>query len=241
MDDQILNELKELRHLLSRIVGTSELPLEQKFSQEALDKAAKEFQTLSIERGEWVQDDDIRKIIKGAPYRPGKFIIENFEFKNYFKRGSKHYFNKKDLQALSTELKERNINLEVYIELIEDQEKFKKYLERVPKSKKEPFKIPKGLKNVQKTPRPLPSVETIKSHIATLKENFKKEKLSEYIDLYQSKTHAMFKHEYYFDRYMDPIKKKRCRKWCEDFNHANEALKRVKAQLKVNGSATDKK
>jgi hypothetical protein len=60
MDEQILNELKELRYLLSRLIGTSELPLEQKFSQEALDKAAKEFQKLSIERGEWIETYQIR-------------------------------------------------------------------------------------------------------------------------------------------------------------------------------------
>jgi hypothetical protein len=37
MDEQILNELKELRQLLSRLIGTSKLPLEQKFSQEAVN------------------------------------------------------------------------------------------------------------------------------------------------------------------------------------------------------------
>jgi len=61
-------------------------------------------------------------------------LIEEFQFKNYFKRGSTYYFKKKDLQDLNLELKERNINLKVYEELLRDNEKFQKYIVSVSQS-----------------------------------------------------------------------------------------------------------
>ena len=53
MQKQILSEIKELKSLLAKIIGTSDLPVEQQFSIEAVDKAAKEYQNLAIERGYW--------------------------------------------------------------------------------------------------------------------------------------------------------------------------------------------
>jgi hypothetical protein len=128
MEEQILKEIKELRLVLAQVIGTSEQPADQQFSNEAISKAAAEFQKLSIERGEWVSEHEIDKIIKNAPYSPGKFIIEKFVFTNYFIKGKSLYFNKKDLLSLNRELKLRNINLGRYMELVESQEKFKKRL-----------------------------------------------------------------------------------------------------------------
>ena len=54
MEDRIFTELKQIRKLLSEVVGTTDLPAIQKFSKEALSKAAKEFRKLSIERGQWI-------------------------------------------------------------------------------------------------------------------------------------------------------------------------------------------
>ncbi len=62
-------------------------------------------------RGEWVSSGDVDKVIKHAPFNPSKLLIEEFQFKNYFKRGSTYYFKRKDLQDLNKELKKRNINL----------------------------------------------------------------------------------------------------------------------------------
>jgi len=87
MEGRILSEIKQIRKLLSQLVGTTDLPVKQKFSKEAISKAAKEFRQLSIERGEWIPRDDIHKIIKHASWNSGKIIIEKFEFTNYFKRG----------------------------------------------------------------------------------------------------------------------------------------------------------
>ena len=111
MEDKILIELKQIRKLLSEVVGTTDLPVTHKFSKEALSKAAKEFRKLSIERGQWIPSHDIKKIIKHAHWNSTKIIIEKFESTNYFKRGSTFYFNKKDLVELNKELKKRNINL----------------------------------------------------------------------------------------------------------------------------------
>ena len=55
MQKELLAEIKELRAAISTLIGTSDLLPEEQFSKEALDKAAKQFQKLSIERGEWVR------------------------------------------------------------------------------------------------------------------------------------------------------------------------------------------
>ena len=67
MEEKILDEIKQIRKLLSEIIGTSDLPAKEKFSKEAIAKAAKEFRKLSIERGEWISSHDIDKVIKHAP------------------------------------------------------------------------------------------------------------------------------------------------------------------------------
>ena len=48
MEDNILAEIKQIRRLLSELVGTTNLPSSQKFSKEAISKAALEFRKLSI-------------------------------------------------------------------------------------------------------------------------------------------------------------------------------------------------
>lgn len=230
MEEKILKEIKELKSLLAQLIGSSELPVKQQFSKEAITKAATEFQKLSIERGEWVTENEISSIIKKAPSYSGKFIIEKFEFTNYFKRGRSLYFNKKELMALNTELKKRNINLKRYMELIEDQEKFKKFLDEVknPKAiKKRPrFKIPEELKDIETYPYHHPPKEIVKQHIETLMEEFNKYKMVEYVDIYNG-NHAMFKFIYYFDKYVNPEVKKRCQNWCTHFNYAQNALKEI--------------
>ena len=227
MEEKILKEIKEIKSILSQVIGSSELPVKLQFSKEAISKAAAEFQKLSIERGEWIEENEISKIIKKAPYYSGKFIIEKFDFTNYFKRGRKLYFNRKEITALNNELKKRNINLQRYIELVEDQEKFKKYLEEVrnPKgAKKRPrFRIPDELKDIETFPYHHPPKEDVKKHIETLQEEFQKFKMAEFIDIYHN-TYAMVKHIYYFDQYINPEVKKRCQKWCSQFNYAQNAL-----------------
>jgi hypothetical protein len=231
MEDKILSELKQIRKLLSELVGTTDLPVNQKFSREAISKAAKEFRKLSIERGHWIPSDEIHKIIKHAPWHSAKIIIDKFEFTNYFKRGSTYYFNRKDLIELNKELKNRNINLEKYCELLNDKEKFQKCVNGIilPKGRKtrKHFKIPESLMDVFSKPYSAPTEELVRKEIETLMEEYKKFDLSEYIDLYEGKTYAMFKYDYSFDRYLKPELKKFCKDWSFKFNYANTALKRI--------------
>ncbi|MFC1734374.1 hypothetical protein ACFL6I_29060 [candidate division KSB1 bacterium] len=204
MEEKILQQIKQIRVLLSELVGTSDMPASEKFSKEAISKAAKEYRKLAIERGQWLPDHDIDKVIKNAPWRAGKIIIRKFGFTNYFKRGSTYYFNRKDLIALNKELKKKNINLKEYAELQEDQEKFQKYLDSISTGKRKRFKIPEALKDINSKPYSPPLEELIKDEIKTMMEEFEKFNLSEYVSLYYSNTYAMFKYDYTFDRYLDP-------------------------------------
>ncbi len=231
MEQEILSEIKALKKLLAKVVGTSDLPTRQQFSKEAIAKAAKEYEKLSIERGEWICESDIQKVIRKAPWRAGKFIIEKFQFTNYFTRGRTLYFNKKDLQALNRELKKKNINLEKYMELEDDKEKFYKYLETIKnptgRKKRQRFKIPEYLQDINSDPYNHPPREVVEKHIETLKQEYEKYRMVEYVDIF-SGNYAMFKHIYYWDKYLDPEIKKKCKNWCSQFNYANEALKLIK-------------
>lgn len=233
--NEILKEIKELKNAISQIIGSSDLPEEQKFSKDALDRAAKEYKQLGIERGEWVVDYHVDKIITKAPYRAAAFIINEFEFKNYFKRGHNFYLNRKDLIALNKELKARNIDLRRYAEFRLDQDKFRKYVSSVKdsnkvKGKKKPsFKVP-DIKNFFESPAKLPSVEVIKKDIQRLKEEFNQLNLSDYVDVYND-NHAMLKSIYWFEKYLEPGTKRRCKKWCDDFNYAQNALEKLTAGI----------
>jgi len=237
MEEKILKEVKQIRQMMSELIGTSDLSANEKFSKEAIAKAAKEYKKLSIERGEWLARYDIYKIIKNAPYSSGKIIIEKFGFTNYFKRGKTTYFNRKDLIALNKELKKKNINLKEYADLLEDQAKFEKYVSNIhlPKGKRKRFKIPEELRDINSKPYSPPSEEIVRNEIVNLMEEYEKFDLSEYISLYEQKTYAMFKYDYAFDRYLEPKLKKYCKDWSFKFNYANDALKKIlklKAEIK---------
>ena len=228
---EILKEIKEVKSVIAKLIGVSDLPPEKRFSIEALDKVAKQFQKLSIERGEWVVSHDIDKYIKSASYRSGNFIIKEFGFSNYFKRGSSNYFNKQDLIALGKELKERNVDLSRYEELKEDQLKFHRYLESASKNKegKTAFKVPKNLKDITTTPPKLPPVEQLRAEVKRLREEFIQYKLAEYVDIYRD-SYAMMKHLYYFNKYIDPDIRKRIKRWVQDFNDVNHLLAESKVK-----------
>jgi hypothetical protein len=230
-EDKILSELRQVKKLLTVLLGTEDQPTKEKFSRAAITKAASEFKKMQAERGEWVENSEVSKIIKHAPYYPAKILIEEFKFKNYFKRGSTYYLKRKDLIDLNKELKKRNINLETYSNLLQDREKFQKYIDNISqpeRSKKRiRFKIPEGLENIFTKPYSPPNEELVRKEIQSLCEEYKKYNLSEYVDLYYKNTYAVFKYIYHWDRYLDPEVKKHCKGWCEKFNYANEALKRI--------------
>ncbi|MDP1812821.1 MAG: hypothetical protein Q8K92_00065 [Leadbetterella sp.] len=230
MQNKILQELDEIKCLLAKLTGTADLNYTERFSIEALDKAAKEFQAMNIARKEWIDEHSVGKFLKNAPYNyAGKFIRENFGFINYFKRGRTHYYYKKDLIELSNELISRNVNLKRYCELFEDKAKFQKCVNDTAsntKGNKKKFKLPSGLKNINTSPPPPPSAEVIREDLKALKEEFFQFKLADYIDIYKN-NYAMFKFQYQFDKYIKPELKRRSHKWCENFNYANHALELI--------------
>lgn len=230
-EDKILSELKQLKMLFTVLLGTEDLPTKEKFSRAAITKAASEFKKMQAERGEWVENSEVSTIIKHAPYYPAKILIEEFKFKNYFKRGSTFYLKRKDLIDLNKELKKRNINLEIYSDLLQDREKFQKYIDNISQpegsKKSRRFRIPEGLENIFTKPYSPPNEELVRKEIKFLWEEYEKFDLSEYVDLYYKNTYAVFKYIYHWDRYLDPQVKKHCKGWCEKFNYANEALKRI--------------
>jgi hypothetical protein len=225
---QIATELKELKLLLSKIVGSSDLPSKEQFSPQILDKAAKEFKKLSIARGEWITEYELYKHFKDAHYGCGKFIREKFGFSNYFKQGKTTYYNKTDIVSLSKELKLRNVNLARYMELKQDQENFKKKLVDASSNKKasklkKSYQLPDDLYDINTSEPPRPAIELVKEDIKNLEEEFFQYKLADYIDIYKG-NYAMVKFEYSFSKYLNNEIKQRCRKWCENFNYANHAL-----------------
>jgi hypothetical protein len=243
MEKEIYNELKAIREAITRIVGTYNKPSTEQFSIEALDKAAKHFQKLSIERGEWVEEGDIEKIIKSAPWRAGKFLREHFMFSNYFKRGQAYYYNKSDLQAFAQELKNRNIDLKRYIEYVEDEAKFNAAMEKAAENKKEKtvtFFIPDDVHDITSSAAKPPPRDIIKEDIKNLKREYRQNDFDEYVDIYRDK-HAMLKKIYWFDKYLEPGIKSRCNKWIKDFNYANDALEKVKQAEKERASIENAK
>jgi len=230
-EDKILTELKQLKKLFTVLLGTEDQPAKEKFSRAAIIKASSEFKKMQAARGEWVSSGDVDKVIKHAPYNPAKMLIEEFQFKNYFKRGSTYYFKKKDLQDFNKELRKRNINLETYSDLLQDKEKFQKYIDSISapegSKKRRRYKIPEGLENIFSEPYSPPNEDLVRNEIKSLWEEYEKFDLSKYVDLYDKKTYAVFKYIYHWDRYIDPKIKKQCKQWCEKFNYAQTALKRI--------------
>ena len=227
----ILQEIQELNTLLARLIGTADRSVDDRFSEEALNQAAKAFLTMSIERGDWVKDDAIPHYLGPCPWNVGSFIRKEFAFANWIKRGHYYLYSKKDLIAMGQELKARNINLKRYKEFLEDKAAFDKKRvakETVPKEKKrgKPYILPKGLKNITSSDIPKPDPELIRQDLARLKKDFKAEKFEAYIDIYKG-THAMLKHIYIFQKYLEPGLKRSCQKWSDDFNYANHALEAV--------------
>jgi hypothetical protein len=235
MEKEIISEIRELKSLVARLLGAPSSLSKEPFSEEAINKATNEFQKLSIERGDWVQESDIEKIIKSAPYHCGEFIRQEFKFTNYFKRGRTYYYNKSDLIKLGTELKKRNVHLGRYIEYVKDKEKFRKSVEDAnsnTKGRRKTFRLDRSVSNVEESPAKMPSPDIIRKDIQELKKEFHKDKLSDYIDIYKDRF-AMIKEIFWFDKYIDPSLKRQCRIWCHEFNYANDALKRVSGKKKA--------
>jgi hypothetical protein len=226
MANNILAEITEIKRILAHLVGTTDIPISQQFSTAALDKAAKEFNKLSNIRGQWLDEFEIGKYLKGGIV--GKFIREEFEFSNYYKQGNSFRYNKKDIIALSKELKSRNIDLSKYIELRNGQEHLKEKmlaaaLNNKVKNKKKSFKVPVGLKDIAISDFEFPDIEIVKNDIKNLMEEFKSEDIESYVDIFGD--HAMIKYNHNIKKYLPNRTHTICRAWCNKFNKANFALR----------------
>lgn len=237
MEPTVFAELQAIKQLLSVLVGTSSQPEETRFSTEALDQAAVAFKTMQIARGEWVEERSIDHYIKSATWNSGKFIREVFAFTAVTKRGHKTLYSKKELTLLAEELTARNIHLGRYQEFLADKAAFDKRVAKEATSGKNAlpakknkggraYQLPSGLKNIATTPIPPPDPDTVRQDLARLKQEFKDAKLDAYVDVYKG-TYAMLRHIYSFQKYLEPGLKRRCMKWCEEFNYANHALELI--------------
>lgn len=68
----IFKEIQELKSILSIVIGTSDRGGEDRSSAEAIQEAAKLFKKMSIERGDWVEEDN--RVGRGthcAQHQPG--------------------------------------------------------------------------------------------------------------------------------------------------------------------------
>jgi hypothetical protein len=233
MQKQILTELKELKSILSHLIGTSELESQEQFSKDSLDKAARLFAKMTTQRGDWVKEDEIGKYVK-ADWRAGSFIRSEFGFNACIKDGRSHLYNKKALQKLGQELKARNIDLSRYMEYKRSESEFQKKISANKKltKNKRPYDLPTDIKDVTTSPPPTPDVALVKADLKKLKDEFFQFKMSEYIDIYRD-NHAMVKFVYYFEKYLDPQIKRRCKRWCDDFNYANHALELITKKREV--------
>ena len=230
-NSKILEEIGQIKMVLTRLVGAADRSVDNPFSEEILDKVAKDFLKLSIERGDWVRDEEIRKFIKTAPYNAGSFLRREFAFANWYRHGHHHYYSKKDLIAFNEQLQKHNIDLNRYQEMLADKRSFERTVEKKASSHKQkksakPFLFPKGTKNITTSPVPKPGPEIVKADLARLKEEFRQNNYAAYVDVYKG-IHAMMKHDYMFYRYREKGLPRAARKWCDDFNYANRALKSI--------------
>lgn len=232
MDEKILAELHYLRLLLARVVGTADQPADKQFSEDAIAKAAKAYTKMTIERGDWLKEDQLPKYLGPCPhYQAGAFIRKEFAFTHFIKKGYDYLFYKKDIEALGQELKAKNIHLKRYKEYLDDKAAFdKKVAEVTTPAKKgtrqKRYQIPEGLRNITTSDIPKPDPDLIRQDLSNLMAEYKTAKFEAYIDIYKG-THAMLKFMYHFEKYLEPGLKRRCRKWCDNFNYANRALQLI--------------
>ncbi|MBN8852404.1 MAG: hypothetical protein J0H07_11155 [Sphingobacteriales bacterium] len=236
MDKKIFTELHELRLLLAKVVGTADQPKEKQFSEEAIANAAKAYRKMTIDRGDWLTENELPKYLGPCPpWRAGAFIQEAFAFNHVIKKGREYLYYKKDIEALGQEVKAHNINLRRYKEFIDDKAAFDKKVAAAKGpakkgSKDKRYQMPPNVNNITTNAIPKPDAELVRQDLANLKTEFNQGKYEAYIDVYKG-THAMLKFMYHFEKYLEPSLKRRCKKWCDNFNYANHALELITGKM----------
>jgi hypothetical protein len=194
--------------------------------KEAMAQVAADFKKMITERSEWIKEDDIPRYIRSAPWNAGAFIRKEFGFSSFFKKGREYFYSRKDMIALGDELDKRNINLKRYKEFLEDKSAFEKKIQSLKKSKRKSFFLPADLRDIQVNEIKKPPVELVLRDLERLRQEFITGNLESYIDIYKN-SHAMPRQIRQFEKYLEPGLRRRCRKWCDEFNYANHALRLI--------------
>jgi hypothetical protein len=197
--------------------------------KEVIEQAGAEYQKMIAEQSEWIKEEDIPRYIRSAPWNAGAFIRKEFGFNAFFKKGREYFYSRKDMIALGEELDKRNINLKRYKELLEDKLLFEKKTRSQKKFKNKTFRLPQDLKDIQAIDIKKPPVDLILRDLGRLRQEFTIGGLEFYIDIYKG-NHAMPRQIRQFEKYLEPGLRRRCRKWCDEFNYANHALELVAAR-----------
>ncbi len=181
--DNIEITIAEIKDLLAKLIGTSDLPKEKQFSEKAIEKAAKEFKKLRRENNVWIKTHEIRDYIKDAPYESGKFIRDEFEFKNFYTKGPACYYLKGDIILLAEELKKRKIDLRTYMQMKEKEKKDDDFSIVKKKNPQGSFKVPDNIINIQPRPKKPKSLEKLTAKLNQLNKEYNELQLSQYIDI----------------------------------------------------------
>lgn len=181
--DKIESTLNEIKDLLAKLIGTSDLPKEKQFSEKAIEKAAKEFKKLRRENNVWLKTHEIRDYIEYAPPEAGKFIREEFDFKNFYTKGPACFYLKSDIILLAEELKKRKIDLRAYMQMKEKEKKNDDYSVVQKKNPKGSFKIPDNLSNIQARPERQKSLKKLMVKLNNLMAEYHRDGLSDYIEV----------------------------------------------------------
>jgi len=193
----------------------------------ALEMAAQDFMEMSAERTSWIHDSEIRQYIRTAPWDAGIFIRRQFKFSACIKKGRVYYYSKKDLISLSEELEKRNIDLKRYKEFLEDKKRFEEKINSLSGAKKLSYQIDPDLRDIQPGETGKPPADLVLRDLERLRSEFESGGLGEFIDIFRG-SHAMLKDIRYFEKYLAPGLKRRCRRWCDEFNYASHALELIR-------------
>lgn len=220
--DNIETTLNEIKDLLAKLIGTSDLPKGKQFSVSAIEKAAKEFKKLRRENNAWIKTHEIRDYIKDAPYEAGKFIRDEFEFKNFYTKGPACYYLKGDIVLLAEELKKRKIDLRAYMQMKEKEKKDDDFNIVQKKNPQGSFKVPDNISNIQPRSKKPKSLEKLTAKLNQLNKQYNELQLSQYIDIVDD-IHAFPKLSLRIGdvpREMEIL----IHRWCRKFSSVNEDI-----------------
>lgn len=228
--EELSRQMEELKALILQLLNKPQPQAPDSWSKDKVNASAEKFQQMKKARSEWLKDDDLEKYLPGGDHRSGSFIRKEFEFNNWIKDGYHYLYAKKDIIELGKELKERDVNLEVYMDYTYSQKEFEKKIVALGDKKKvkpgKAYRLLDDVRNFQSEPVPTPDINLIKADLERLQKEFLDGKLGQYVDVFKN-SYAMMKSMYWYNKYLDDKIRKTCRKWIDDFNYASNAWQKA--------------